>query len=125
MASKPAKPPPETPDDLLPDTAEHFDEMLNAIAREGGDPILDDAGQPVLDPKTKAVLRRRPSAAILQVIRGRLRDCGISGSKPKSKTQGIGGLAERMRRDGTLKFPAGGQLPPVSQDDDAATEEAV
>ena len=137
MAAEPAPKTAARPPDVevLQDTAEHFDELCNQALRRGGEPIIHD-GEPVLDPKTGEVLRQPVSTAFLEVVRKRLKDCRISGSNPRSKTKGLGGMVSAMRDrgeidDGPIKFPSTKTppprtpaLPPLSGDADAATRGA-
>lgn len=116
-------------DPKLEELGADYDETLRLNLLHGGELLTDADGKPVLDSKGRQV--RKHSAPFLQAVRGRLSDCNISGLTPNSKTRGIGGTVEQMRRQGLLdkrlrltgtEGEGGpGDLPPVSEDRDAAT----
>lgn len=99
--------------------AELLDRTLHEILKEGGDPVTDREGKVQLDAKGK-VVRSRPSAATLNVIRGRIKDLGISSVPVRGSA--AGDLIEEARRRG-MKFQGKPITPigPLSEDDDAAT----
>jgi hypothetical protein len=88
--------------------AEAFDNLLLKIVTEG-QTVVDDEGN---------VQKVDPTAAMMNVIRQRLKDAGISGASPQSKTKGLGGVRQKLIDQGKLKLSG---LPPVSDEDDRAT----
>jgi hypothetical protein len=105
-------PQPSEDGEVLQKTAEAFDAILLKIVTEG-QTVLDDEGN---------VQKIDPTAATLNVIRQRLKDAGISGTAPNSKTRGLGAVRERLRQQGKLRLAGDGKLPPVGEGEDAASE---
>lgn len=90
------------------DLSEKLDKIL-LDTLENGQTALDDEGK---------VVKLTPSAALLNVARQRLRDCGVA---PDVKAPGndIGKIVDVMRGSGG--FPRLGAIPPVdTEGDDAA-----
>ena len=95
----------------LTQAADIYDELLLKIVREGV-PLTDAAGNPVLvDGKP---VMGPPSAAMLNVIRGRLKDCGITSDASQSSSP-IAKIATHL-----AAAQKGAKLPRLSDDDDAA-----
>jgi len=94
--------------DALNAMADRFDKQLLKMIKSGKKMVLGHDGTP-----TEVDL----TAADLNVIRQRLKDCGITSARTKGST--IDQLAEAMGGD-SFKFPAP-QLPEVPEGDDAAT----
>lgn len=97
--------------DVQAENAEQLDRVMNDILVNGEVVVIDGTAT-----------RTTPSAAMLNVIRSRVRDLGIQ-SPPHAGTA-AGGLIETARKKG-LSFngrPVTGRVPPVNTiDDDAAT----
>lgn len=104
--------------------ADLLDKAMLEVLKEGGEPILDREGKVQLDGKGK-VIRRRVSAATMNAIRSRLRDCGVNSLPVKGSATGR--LAQEAAKQG-MKFDGKpidpfAKVPPVNtEDDDAATQ---
>mgnify|MGYP000855393475 CR=1 FL=1 len=97
-----------------------MDDTKKALS-DGLDKALLDVltnGQVVIDPATGNPVKVTPSAAMLNVIRGRLKDCGVT-ANPAAGNNPISDLMKRARETG-LKLHRG-DLPPLSTEPDAAT----
>lgn len=108
-------------DDILTELAEASDkELLNWIKigkpvfTLEGVPVKDENGQPVMRPLT---------AAEMNVIRQRLKDCGITtpASKNSTPSQMAAAMPTGAGIPGNFRFKLPGNLPPVSREPDAAT----
>lgn len=96
--------------DVHSDMAEQTDRILYDILVNG-----EEKAVPTGDGGVEKV-RVTPSAAMLNVIRNRLKDLGIQ--SPMGKGRASDALRDEARR--RLRFPGGG-MPPISDEEDAAT----
>lgn len=102
---------PESIEAVQSENAELVDRILHDILVNGEEKILPDGSR----------VRVTPSAAMLKAAMERGKQLGMQ--SPLGAGRAADDLAETARRmeSGTLRFPGGGRMPPVSTDDDAAT----
>lgn len=95
--------------DIHGEMAEQTDRILHDILVNGEEKAV---------PTDEGVVKVRvtPSAAMLNVIRNRLKDLGIQ--SPMGNGRAADALRDEARR--RLRFPGGG-MPPISDEEDAAT----
>lgn len=97
----------------LEQLADELDRTLLAALKEGV-PVTTEDGE---------VIKAPPTAAMLNVIRARLKDAGVTSDMTQEESP-LAKLAEAARaRQGVLGSGAG-QMPPLSLADDEATEAA-
>jgi hypothetical protein len=98
-----------TPTPVQSENAELLDKTMNTILREGVTAI---------DPNTGEIVKLTPSAAMLNAIRGRIKDLGIHNQPVRGSA--AGDLIKTAIEKG-IKFN-GRPIPPIDTDaDDAAT----
>src|SRR3954469_19128411 len=91
------------------ESASLLDKRLHELLVEGGDPVVDKSGKVQLDGEGK-VIRRRLSAAMLQVIRARVRDVSGRGGRDRRRESLAEAAASRgFRFDGAQVRP----IPPI------------
>jgi hypothetical protein len=93
-------------DDRLSSLSAAFDQRLLEILKEGREIMTRDGEKQTVE----------ASAADLNVIRQRLKDCGIEAMATDANP--IGSIVKEMATRG-MKFKS--ELPPISEEDDAAT----
>lgn len=97
----------------LNQTSDKFDELLLDILTNGT-PLVDASGAAVLvDGKP---VMGRPSAAVLNVIRARLKDAGIASDASQAASP-IAKLSSRLQEEERAK---GRKLPALTDDPDSA-----